>query len=128
MPFTTPAALRARATAILTDLCIKKNFDAMPTLMAPNVQVIHDDDPPLIGRDEFISHWKQALTYLPGFNIEIGDQVAEVNEESGGGKVWSLSKVNGLPGGKQKETVDMLEIDSEGKVVKIKDVQREIAC
>lgn len=46
MSYTTPVSPGARGAAILTALCIAKDFDAMPKSLSPTIEVLHDDDPP----------------------------------------------------------------------------------
>lgn len=50
--------------------------------------------------------------------------VAEVNETGAGGKVWAYAKVTGRIDCLEVDTVDMMTINEEGKVVESRDVQR----
>ncbi|KAF2164486.1 hypothetical protein M409DRAFT_25364 [Zasmidium cellare ATCC 36951] len=127
MSFTTPESLKARGLEILRILCVDKAFDKMPGVLDPNVEAYHDDEAALVGRDNFISHFQHLLTAVPTFSYQIYDSVAELDKGGKGGRVWIFSRLLGLPKGIQKDTVDMFDIDGEGRLVRMKDVQRLVA-
>ena len=123
MSYATPDALKTRAQEIIGGL---KNTSVLDTVVAPNVKLIHDDEPAIEGKEAFIKVWEAAVEHIPDMKMDIRDSIAEVSP-NGGGKVWFLSTFTGVPGESgnvNKESVDLLEIDSEGMLISMKDVQR----
>ncbi|KAF4965517.1 hypothetical protein FSARC_6697 [Fusarium sarcochroum] len=93
-------------------------------LVADNLSVSHDSYPPTQGAEQFLSGWEKAKQFMPHFRMEVVDMIAEVDTSGAGGKVWIFSKVSGAKGGAEKDSVDMISINGEGKVWKTMDVQR----
>ena len=123
MSYNTTEALAARGKHIITVMCITKDFNEMSNVLASNIEALHDDNPALVGADHFVSHFKAILEKVPSFTYEIHDVIAQLDAK-GGGKVWVYATLSGLPGGAKKDTVDMMDIDADGKLLKTKDVQR----
>ena len=67
-----------------------------------------------------------VLEFIPDFKTELIDIIAEVNGDRKGGKVWTFSRVTGLPGGQSKDSVDMFKFDENGLATSFKDVQRAL--
>ena len=61
---------------------------------------------------------------MPDFHYDIIDMIAEVSETGAGGRVWVYAKVTGRIDCLEVESVDMMTINEEGKVMESKDVQR----
>lgn len=110
---------KSNAISILLGL---QNPDASILLpyLHPTFSAEHGGAAPSVGGAEgFVSLWQKAITLVPNFRVEVVNAVAE------GNLVWVLSKATGLPGGREKESVDMMTFDDEGKCLRNKDIQRE---
>jgi hypothetical protein len=122
---TTPAALKAIARTCFVSLCnAPRDLTLGRSFLAPNFSITHDSNPPSTDPDEFIRNWEKLQGIMPNFHWDIIDMVAEVNETGAGGKVWVYAKVTGRIDCLEVDTVDMMTINEEGKVVESRDVQR----
>ena len=124
--YTTPLTLLSRGLEIFNAICVTKDVKTLIPLLSPGLRAFHDDHPAITSRDDFLAYYSQILTMAPNFKAEVLDHVVQVDEEGGGGKVWIFARLSGLPGGGAKESVDMMVIDSEGLLVRTKDVQRGV--
>ncbi|KAM0545362.1 hypothetical protein ACHAPJ_011346 [Fusarium lateritium] len=127
-PATTSAELKKIASDFINALADPNQVDFYPTkaraLIAEDLSVSHDSYPPTEGAEQFLSGWAKAKQFMPEFRMEAVDMIAEVDASGAGGKVWIFHKVSGGRGGAEKDSVDMISINREGKVWKTKDVQR----
>ena len=109
-----------------------RDFDFINSLTPPggvNFSWTHGDGPPTTDPKEFIARFTHFVTNIaPDFDYQVKDSVAElVKDERGevvGGKVWLFGVISGTP--KERESVDMLEMDAKGYWIGGKDVQRDI--
>ncbi|KAF5591807.1 hypothetical protein FPANT_5557 [Fusarium pseudoanthophilum] len=99
-------------------------FEQARSLTTNDISVTHDSYPSANGIDAFLSGWAKAKQFMPKFNMEIIDMIAEVDIGGAGGRVWVFSKITGGKGGEERDSVDMMCINAEGKISKSKDVQR----
>jgi predicted SnoaL-like aldol condensation-catalyzing enzyme len=61
----------------------------------------HDDMSAVKGADAFVQGWTQLIQYMPALKMEIKEAIQE------GISVWVYSRISGLPGGIEKDYVDM---------------------
>ncbi|KAJ4249730.1 hypothetical protein NW762_012071 [Fusarium torreyae] len=124
---TTCDELKKIASDFINALAGPNQVDFDPTearaLVTEDLSVSHDSYPPTEGAEKFLSGWAKAKQFMPGFRMEAVDMIAEVDASGAGGAVWIFHKVSGGRGG-EKDSVDMISINREGKVWKTKDVQR----
>ncbi|KAK0647462.1 hypothetical protein DIS24_g7721 [Lasiodiplodia hormozganensis] len=104
-------ALKDLAREMMTTLCNKRDYDSpfIQQHVSPSFCATHLNKPSTSNRDEFITMLSTAMTKMPNFRLDIKDVIAEVDEESGKGKVWVFSRMSGFPDGKVQESVDMME-------------------
>ncbi|KAK7709076.1 hypothetical protein SLS57_008801 [Botryosphaeria dothidea] len=124
---TSAAKIKTFSKEILIGLCNTCNFTSplFQKHVCPTFAAIHSDNPPSATWDDFLAKWQKTLTFMPDFHIDIVGAVAEVDEDTQKGKVWVFSKMNGLPGGKTQDSVDMMDW-ARGICVRSKDVQQII--
>jgi len=124
----TAAALKSIARASLEALCNEpRNFTLSRFMLADTVEIQHDSHPPTTDPDVFTTNFQEILKIIPDFHMQIKDIIAEVDESGvGGGRVWVFSRITGIQSKMQVDSVDMMTINSQGKVVKSKDVQRKL--
>lgn len=124
---TSPAALKELAREMLTTLCNKHEWDSpfVQKHMSPSFSAMHLDRPPTANREEFLGMISTAMKAMPDFHAEIKDIIAEVDQETGKGKVWVFSRMTGFPDGKTQESVDMMEWQGD-IFMRGKDVQRAV--
>ncbi|KAH7222583.1 uncharacterized protein BKA55DRAFT_697357 [Fusarium redolens] len=103
---------------------VNLGFEKARNLATDDVSVTHDSYPSTNGIGAFLSGWAKAKQFMPKFDMEIIDMVAEVDAGGAGGRVWVFSKISGGKGGEERDSVDMMCIDATGKISKSKDVQR----
>lgn len=124
--YNTVEALRARGREILDIILVRKDTQAMCSVLSKELICLHDDDEPLVGSETLIQRWLVVLKHVPDMTYDIREVIAQLNDDKPGGKVWAFSRVSGLPGGVKKDSVDMLQIDGHGRAVFMKDVQRVV--
>jgi hypothetical protein len=122
---TTPAALKAIVRTCFVALCkVPHDLSLGRSFLAPYFSITHDSNPPSTDPDEFVSSWEILQEIMPNFHWDIIDMVAEANETRAGGKVWVYAKVTGRIDCLEVDTVDIMTINEEEKVVESRDVQR----
>jgi hypothetical protein len=83
------------------------------TLIAPDAQVQHEDNPPHTARSSFLGAWQGMLTRAPDFHIELIEAVADERER----KVWMKGLITVC--GKLKDGTMVMVFDEEGMCVRI---------
>jgi hypothetical protein len=108
----TSARLRSLATTLLTALANTHDLDLASTLIAPDAQIQHDDNPVYTTRASFLGAWQGMLTRAPDFQVEILEAVTDERER----KVWIRSLVTVC--GKLKDGTMVVVFDEEGMCVR----------
>lgn len=96
-----PTNLKKRATDLLYLLCNEKDLSKGAAYLDANMIQYRDDRLPVVGAEQFLETWGKAIQAMPDFQIEVKDVIQE------GNKVWAYCKISGLPGGVEKNSVDM---------------------
>ncbi|KAF4448022.1 hypothetical protein F53441_8495 [Fusarium austroafricanum] len=93
-------------------------------LATADISVSHDSYPPAHGIEQFLASWAKARQSMPNFQMKVVDMIAEMGSSGAGGRVWVFSNMSGGKGGEERDSIDMMCINADGKVYQSKDVQR----
>ena len=122
-----PLDYKNRAYTFLDVLCNDRDFPRAHSYLDPNCVLIHADNPPVRGADEFISGWQQNLKQMPDYHKNILDIVVEPGDEHPGvAKVWVYSQISGITKDKLTDSIDMMHFSASGLFLDSKDVQRTV--
>jgi hypothetical protein len=112
------ARLRSLATHLVDALANTRDLKLASSLIAPNAQVQHEDNPAYTTRASFLSAWQVMLNRAPDFRIDIAEAVADERER----KVW----IRGLltVSGKVRDCTTVMVFDDEGLCVRSWDQSR----
>jgi hypothetical protein len=115
--------LSGTARTILTTLCNYRDFSQLNRYISPDVMSQHEDEPPKFSRDAFVQDWAAASHRVPGIQLDIKEACVDELQH----KVWVRSEISGLPGGRRKESIDMMTFNEGGLLVKSVDCQRALS-
>jgi hypothetical protein len=115
--------LSGTARTILTTLCNSRDFSQLNRYISPDVMSQHEDEPPSFSRDAFMQDWAAASHRVPGIQLDIKEACVDELQH----KVWVRSEISGLPGGRRKESIDMMTFNEGGLLVKSVDCQRVLS-
>ncbi len=86
-----------RCFTFLDILCNEKDFERASGYIAPDCVLVHEDNEPVHGAENFIGVWKATLEKMPRYTKEINDIMLEVSpNKQGGARVWVYSTITGI--------------------------------
>lgn len=108
--------LRTRALDTLASLYTPPDSPSTPTTphISPAVHVeLGDILEPTTSHAAFRARWAEKVQRMPDFRHRVAEAVVDDAQR----KVWVRGEVSGLPGGRRKESIDMMTFDEEGVLV-----------